>query len=764
MQIYPNYRKIAFVSTTIVVLSLISATHGLVDLALCPGGGELYHFSAAGGVSFEHKLLSSQPANVHSVAYDSRSDTLYSAAALQHCNETFCSLGEHALFAAPRWGTGQIWASQMTGSVGSSGCLAASESAMGTAVGQLCFSAAQSGFPIRSLVMTEFELLIVTRQDILSVSRTALLADPTGSNARLSGKLPLPDTRSYTDPVTGSPMQYDWASAAWAPDVDRLYALMITLDSASRAVLHVFHRRSTAGSDVAAWTTVSLPGARSALSLGPNLSPYVGRTLAYLPPDAVFGVGPRLAFVAADRRVVSATLFINGTVSSFAALAGYAIGSQTASFAYYDGRNLAPAVGVDFGTIGSVTPWAVGNSTVALLSLRPTSSGPVVTEGDLVFLWPNGSFASVKHLMPVRDPFASGYAPEKFPYPRLHVRLPLGAAQPNSTLDVLISVVDELADQGTVTLAPSQYSSFQRATSISVCRPTADLCPAGQQCTLISPRKQLLGCGAGLFCQQSLRVLSEPQSLRGPVPWTAACPDGHMCTVANQTAPTPCPAGYMCSLDEGNTTTGRPEYSVVPCSPGHWCPEGRVEYFKIGAYPALSRYAPDSELSCEQTTQIFGNGRTPCPECTDDGARSGYNAPKPCRCKAGVLCPGGSGGWNGFPTGSLCPPGLFCGAVSATPTGACAPGYFCPEGSISSELTYLQAVQVAFRMLRGICPSLQLCFNPRCSLSACAALGANAFGKPGEYSSQPLRPHWLLQTRSCSSASTLHLHSHCEHS
>jgi len=200
-------------------------------------------------------------------------------------------------------------------------------------------------------------------------------------------------------------------------------------------------------------------------------------------------------------------------------------------------------------------------------------------------------------------------------------------------------------------------------------------CPSGaSQC--------LHSCPAGFAC---------PNALSSPV----ECSKGHYCPVdtmepiqchagrfgnatqlPNSSCSGPCPAGYWCDV-------GTVEPSVL-CSAGHYCPEGTTERLQCpaGRYGSKRGYATyECEALCPAGYQ--------CPV----GAESYLFYP----CTAGKYCPS-----SGSIFELTCPQRHFCPMACAEPVpcsagrygnmvgqrdstcnGACRPGFFCPEGSLT---------------------------------------------------------------------------------
>ena len=189
-------------------------------------------------------------------------------------------------------------------------------------------------------------------------------------------------------------------------------------------------------------------------------------------------------------------------------------------------------------------------------------------------------------------------------------------------------------------------------------------CPAGTYCpeiamaTTVEWLNDNNKCNTGHFCPEGSVSPNEQ-----------ACPAG---TFNNQEAQTsqsncePCDEGFFC-----NVGTVSPH---MPCTPGHFCPEGSTNGDLHPCPPGT--YSPEGNL-------IDANGCTQC----DAGHYCTGGKPEPdALCPPGYFCPAGSEDFNRNP----CPAGTFqpdygqTGQVRANelPTCiACHEGYFCEEAS-----------------------------------------------------------------------------------
>ncbi|XP_075046430.1 uncharacterized protein LOC142107145 [Mixophyes fleayi] len=248
-------------------------------------------------------------------------------------------------------------------------------------------------------------------------------------------------------------------------------------------------------------------------------------------------------------------------------------------------------------------------------------------------------------------------------------------------------------------------------------------CDPGHYCDK-SGQTQVTGeCSEGYYCVHSVQTSTPNQGMLGDL-----CPLGHYCPNGSA-VPHPCPAGYY-SNTSGNVG---PEACVV-CEPGQFCdrpglaaPNGPCDegYFCAGG--SLSSHPPEVTSSggpcpaghfcpkgshtghaCPAGTFSQSWGHVRCSECPEGfycPARSfnmsicpkGHYCPKKTEFAEQYPCPQGtfSGGRGASDIGMClpCTPGMFCSKPGLEkPEGLCAPGWFCPAGSLSEKPVYFSEV------------------------------------------------------------------------
>ncbi|KDO27716.1 hypothetical protein SPRG_22196, partial [Saprolegnia parasitica CBS 223.65] len=187
-------------------------------------------------------------------------------------------------------------------------------------------------------------------------------------------------------------------------------------------------------------------------------------------------------------------------------------------------------------------------------------------------------------------------------------------------------------------------------------------------------------CPAGTYC---------PAGTSNPIP----CPSGTFSSVkqlGNVTQCLPCSAGYSCP----NTGTILPS---VPCPPTVYCPGNNVQ-----VTCPLGHYCPGGVLTapvpCAAGSFANITGLAACFGCPAR-AYCGTGTIIPVSCPAGYYCPTNTTFAHEYPClpgtfsnisalaspleCALCPPGQYCSGLPPTlsPTGPCAPGYFCALGA-----------------------------------------------------------------------------------
>jgi len=238
-------------------------------------------------------------------------------------------------------------------------------------------------------------------------------------------------------------------------------------------------------------------------------------------------------------------------------------------------------------------------------------------------------------------------------------------------------------------------------------------CPAGFYCkdgTGVSGP-----CAAGYYCR---RRASTPAPLRDFDVLEiigSECPAGHFCPEQSP-EPVPCPAGtfttatgnvhvldckpclggYVCG---GNGTASLPEQLL--CPRGKYCPNGTGGVGMAvglacprGSFCPLGSAAPMACTAGSYQTHRNASNCTVCPERFSCAA----GAVDPTICTAGFYCPEATKHFaeSRCPAGSFsnktglavieecaqCSPGYYCEVTALTqPTGPCAEGFFCQNGS-----------------------------------------------------------------------------------
>ena len=220
--------------------------------------------------------------------------------------------------------------------------------------------------------------------------------------------------------------------------------------------------------------------------------------------------------------------------------------------------------------------------------------------------------------------------------------------------------------EGSYTSAPQDPSDFESDRPI----PIGGRCPAGGYC----PR----GSSKAAFCPSgTFNNATGAESADDCIP----CPPGFFCQGSSNPFPTgPCKAGYYC-------TGGASVETQFTTQPGYYTLAGAVT---PAACPPGSYNPNNAASSCE-----------PCDEgryCPD------FAMTEPLICPPGGYCPLGSDqpeacpagtysqedGQHEFSTCTPCTPGQYCAYDNLTqPTGPCALGYFCVNGSSVANPTGL---------------------------------------------------------------------------
>jgi hypothetical protein len=269
--------------------------------------------------------------------------------------------------------------------------------------------------------------------------------------------------------------------------------------------------------------------------------------------------------------------------------------------------------------------------------------------------------------------------------------------------------------------SPSTYSDAVGATSPATCRP----CLPGTYCPSSGGSTGTM-CPPGTYCPGG--GVNANQCLIGQVcPVTgmtagAACPAGYYCPTAGGSGAIPCPAGTYsmggataaCSAcpagKYGSSTATTSAACTGPCAAGYYCPAG-----SSGEYGGTATTAAASTTPCPAGTYSTGGATsaancTACPAGKYGSSTAAASAACTGPCAAGYYCPAGSSGQYGnaattaatsttpcpagtYSTGgassaacTVCPAGTYgssTAAASASCTGPCTAGYYCPAGSSS---------------------------------------------------------------------------------
>ncbi|XP_072885876.1 uncharacterized protein [Hemitrygon akajei] len=208
----------------------------------------------------------------------------------------------------------------------------------------------------------------------------------------------------------------------------------------------------------------------------------------------------------------------------------------------------------------------------------------------------------------------------------------------------------------------------------------AFVCPAGHYCPEGSPSPQLCdsgtwqdlegqghckACEAGYYCDNSIGPVIEFKFY--------PCPQGYYCPVGTRAATQyGCPPGTF-----GQSVRQQDINDCQPCSPGKYCASFAL---KAPSGDCLSGFW--CKNASDTGSPIDGKTGEPCP--TGSYCPSGTPIPIP--------CPAGT--WSNS-TGSktqeecqLCPEGWYCNSTGLkSPSGRCAPGYYCTRGATSPRPT-----------------------------------------------------------------------------
>jgi hypothetical protein len=246
-------------------------------------------------------------------------------------------------------------------------------------------------------------------------------------------------------------------------------------------------------------------------------------------------------------------------------------------------------------------------------------------------------------------------------------------------------------------------------------------------------RATQIRCEPGTFCWLGLRLLCPPGRVgtrAGETDWlcAASCPPGHFCGWGS-TEPTPC---------------GRPDL-YCPAASGAPTPVD-VGHYSDPNEPLDRR---SSQHICPPGSYCSGGLRVPCPEGTFGGA-FGLSSPESCPpCAAGHYCPVGSssptqmrcGERDGLGPRAYCPPG------SARPL-LVSPGYYTvggfeltrglPENTTRTMQVRCEPGHYCLAGVRRECPAGRFASNPG-STSCDAPCAPGHFCPPGSVASTEFR-------------------------
>ncbi|KAJ7990480.1 hypothetical protein DPEC_G00300750 [Dallia pectoralis] len=288
-------------------------------------------------------------------------------------------------------------------------------------------------------------------------------------------------------------------------------------------------------------------------------------------------------------------------------------------------------------------------------------------------------------------------------------------------------------------------------------------CPSGHFCDRPGLSLDAALCSSGYVCLEG-SITSRPSGGRHGYP----CPAGHYCPTGTAIE-VPCePGTYSPSLGSARCLTcpngtacsssGTREASLCPA--GHFCPAGCVFpipcpvgtlYDQTGGHsPSVCRPCPPGlycdipgistpQGQCQQGFFCQGGAPGPVPQSSASFPRNGP-------CPVGHYCLSGSLSPLPCPAGSIrnqtgglsmdscfsCPPGHYCSNEGlASPTGLCAPGFYCPF-DFSSTTPY------AF-----LCPKGHYC--PEGSPLALPCSTGEYQPNPGSESCIPCRPGFYCE-------------------
>ncbi|XP_077105722.1 uncharacterized protein LOC143764221 isoform X2 [Ranitomeya variabilis] len=284
------------------------------------------------------------------------------------------------------------------------------------------------------------------------------------------------------------------------------------------------------------------------------------------------------------------------------------------------------------------------------------------------------------------------------------------------------------------------YNPYQGSRAVEDCWP----CDPGHYCDTLGQTRVTGLCSEGYFCVHSVITSTPNQGTLGDV-----CPSGYYCPVGS-VVPHPCPSGSYsnssgnvgpeaCELCEPGYFCDRPGLAAPngPCVEGYYCTRASVsphpaEVASSGGPCPAGHFCPQGSHiphPCPAGTfsqYLRHSSCTACPEgfyCPEQSTNTstcpeGYYCPRKTEFAEQHPCPLGTfSGNQGAPdigTCLPCPPGMFCSRRGlGRPEGFCAPGWFCPAGSISDKPVYslkIPGPTISSNLSRyGMCPPGTYC-------------------------------------------------------
>jgi hypothetical protein len=257
----------------------------------------------------------------------------------------------------------------------------------------------------------------------------------------------------------------------------------------------------------------------------------------------------------------------------------------------------------------------------------------------------------------------------------------------------------------------SSSTNLQAASNCTVC-PAGSFCSGGQ--TTISG-----ACRQGHFCPQGTGRANDFPCIAGTfsartdlqaADQCSPCPVGSYCPVGSSVT-TQCPAGTYTNVTNtaspGSAASATSFPACTTCPAGFFCPVGSVNPLPCGLGNASNAGASSCVTCpvgyyCDQAATPLAvallskpcpagmfcpAGQSKMPELTNNACPAGHfcvsavSAPQACS----------AGTWNPV-TGATnasycmtCPAGSYCTSASSSVTGFCAPGHYCPPGSVTNQ-------------------------------------------------------------------------------